>query len=96
MPRHGGGASNFGWPCYEGPTRQPGFDATGLTACADLYASPGAVTQPVFSYTHGEPLHPDDTCDPGGSSLSGLAFYGGGAYPATFDGAKPQASIYDA
>ncbi len=34
----GATAANLGWPCYEGPARQPRFDALDLKACEDLYA----------------------------------------------------------
>ena len=34
---------NFGWPCYEGSGRQPGYDSADLTLCENLYASSGAV-----------------------------------------------------
>jgi glucose/arabinose dehydrogenase len=43
----GGGGSNFGWPCYEGP-----FEAATYANC-DAYKSGAApVTQAVFSYPH--------------------------------------------
>ena len=29
---------NFGWPCYEGIDRQPGYDAANLNICESLYA----------------------------------------------------------
>ena len=33
---------NFGWPCYEGPSRQAGYDGANLNICESLYsASPG-------------------------------------------------------
>ncbi len=45
---------NFGWPCYEGPNRQPGFDAANLDLCESLYAQggPPAGGTPYFSYAH--------------------------------------------
>ena len=30
---------NFGWPCYEGAGRQPGYDSANLTLCEQLYAT---------------------------------------------------------
>ncbi|MFN2385935.1 MAG: PQQ-dependent sugar dehydrogenase [Thermoanaerobaculia bacterium] len=78
---------NFGWPCYEGTARQPGYDGAGLNLCENLYVEPGAVTPPVFEYRHGTAIVSGESCGTGSSSTSGLAFYSGGAYPASFDGA---------
>jgi glucose/arabinose dehydrogenase len=48
-----GSVDNFGWPCYEGPDREPGFDSTNLAICENLYAAgANAVVPPVFSYRH--------------------------------------------
>ncbi len=76
---------NFGWPCYEGPNRQGGYDGADLTICEDLYGQPTATQQPFFSYQHGTPVVTGDGCATGGSSTAGLAFYQGGAYPAAYD-----------
>ena len=76
---------NFGWPCYEGPNRQGGYDGADLTICEDLYGQPAATQQPFFSYQHGTPVVSGDGCATGGSSTAGLAFYQGGAYPAAYD-----------
>lgn len=47
------GVSNFGWPCYEGPNRQGGYDSLNLTLCENLYAAgASAITQPYFSWSH--------------------------------------------
>lgn len=79
---------NFGWPCYESANRQATWDAQDLTMCEDLYAQgPGAVTPPVFSYSHSLPIVPGEQCVNGSSSTSGLAFYAGGSYPDAYDGA---------
>ncbi|MDQ3871716.1 MAG: PQQ-dependent sugar dehydrogenase, partial [Chloroflexota bacterium] len=43
---------NFGWPCYEGPARHPGFDGLNLKICEDLYKEAGAATDPWFAYHH--------------------------------------------
>ena len=43
---------NFGWPCYEGPNRQSGYDGANLSVCEDLYAQPGAETKPYYAYHH--------------------------------------------
>ncbi len=78
--------TNFGWPCYEGNARQPGYDGANLTLCEKLYSSAGAVTAPYYAYQHSAHVVAGDPCVAGnGASLSGLAFYGGGAYPAKYD-----------
>jgi glucose/arabinose dehydrogenase len=80
--------SNFGWPCYEGAGRQSGYDAADLTLCENLYAAgTGAVKAPYFAYHHTAKVVSGETCGTGSSSMSGLAFYPGGNYPADYDGA---------
>jgi glucose/arabinose dehydrogenase len=81
---------NFGWPCYEGSGRQPGYDGANLTLCENLYAAgPSAVSDPYYKYHHNERVVPNEACPTGGSSVAGLAFqfYPGGSYPAAYDGA---------
>ncbi len=73
---------NFGWPCYEGPIREAGYDAANLNICENLYsAGTGAVVSPYMTYDHGALVVPGETCPAGSSSVSGLAFYNGGNYP---------------
>jgi len=83
----GGSAENFGWPCYEGDGPMPGFAGTGFSLCQSLYAAAGAVTAPAFSYRHDALVVPGESCPSGSSSISGIAFYQGGAYPDDYDGA---------
>jgi glucose/arabinose dehydrogenase len=80
---------NFGWPCYEGHGRQPGYDAANLTICEGLYGQANAVASPYFTYKHSASVVQNDACPIGGSSVSGLAFqfYTGGSYPPEYDGA---------
>jgi glucose/arabinose dehydrogenase len=73
---------NFGWPCYEGVDPQAGYQAANLPICNGLSA--GAVKAPFFAYEHSADL---GTCAPGSSSISGLAFYDGTAFPSSYDGA---------
>ncbi len=82
-------AENFGWPCYEGAPRQPGYDAQNLPICETLYGQNNAVTAPYFGYRHSDHVIPSESCPIGGSSIAGLsfAFYSGGPYPAEYDGA---------
>jgi glucose/arabinose dehydrogenase len=83
-----GTAYNSGWPCYEGPERQPGYEGAHLGLCESLYAEPGAASPPFFSYRHRRGLTPGDPClDFRGSAVSGFAFYGEGPYPAPYHGA---------
>ncbi len=77
---------NFGWPCYEG-TATTGYTGMGLSICDQLADMPAAVTTPVFSYRHAQPIFPGSACAVGDASVSGLTFYGSGGYPAIYDGA---------
>ncbi len=83
----GGAVENFGWPCYEGQGRQPGYDGANLNVCENLYGQAGAVTGPLHTYNHGSKVVTGETCPTGSSSVAGMAFYQGGPYPASYDGA---------
>ncbi|HEX6688190.1 MAG TPA: PQQ-dependent sugar dehydrogenase [Solirubrobacterales bacterium] len=77
-----------GWPCYEGPGPNPIYAGLELDLCKSLYAEPDATTLPLFYYRHGENVVPEEACNSGtGSALAGLAFYPGGPYPDSYDGA---------
>lgn len=81
---------NFGWPCYEGVNRQAGYDSANLAICESLYASPGAVTSPYFSYHHTARVVPNESCPTGSSSIAGTQFvFGAGQspYPTEYDDA---------
>jgi len=79
---------NSGWPCYEGPGPNPIYAGLELGLCKSLYAEPGATTLPLFYYKHYENVVPEEACNSGtGSALAGLAFYPGGPYPDSYDGA---------
>ncbi|HEY7598281.1 MAG TPA: PQQ-dependent sugar dehydrogenase [Candidatus Limnocylindrales bacterium] len=77
--------ANLGWPCYEGPYRQPQYEAVGFDICRDLYAEDGAVLQPWVSFGRSETG--TAACDSSGTSLSGLAFYDAALFPAEYAGA---------
>jgi glucose/arabinose dehydrogenase len=67
--------ANFGWPCYEGPSRQEGYAA--LDFCQQLYdQGPDAVTRPLYSWNHNI-----------GQTVTAGTFYTGTAYPETYRGA---------
>lgn len=80
---------NFGWPCYEGAARQPGYDSADLDICEKLYAD-AVARQPYFTYRVGQQVA-DETCSTtAGSSIAGLAFYSRGSrgrYPTDYRGA---------
>jgi glucose/arabinose dehydrogenase len=81
---------NFGWPCYEGPTTQPGYDSANLTLCENLYAQAGAVTAPYHAYRHSDKVVPNETCPTGSSSIAGMQFKFAAAnntYPSEYDDA---------
>jgi PKD repeat protein len=80
---------NFGWPCYEGGGRQPGYDGANLDICETLYAQAGAVTDPYYTYQHSSQVIAGESCPTGSSSVSGLAFQSlsGDPYPPEYDGA---------
>ncbi|WP_157756900.1 PQQ-dependent sugar dehydrogenase [Plantactinospora sp. KBS50] len=79
-----GPVRNYGWPCYEGNSRQSGYDAANLNLCESLYgAGAPAVTAPYYTYQHSQQVVPGESCRTGGSAPSGMAFYPGseGGYP---------------
>ena len=79
-PQHGP-VPNFGWPCYEGPLSHPKFAK--LRQCETL--PPPKVTYPYFAYSHWQQAAPHDGCSvKPGASISGLAFYTGSRYPASY------------
>jgi MYXO-CTERM domain-containing protein len=86
IPLGGATALNFGWPCYEGAPKQPGYDQVNLTSCETLYSAASA-SAPFFAYKHSDKVSASDGCGTGSSSVTGLAFYGGGNYPAQYRGA---------
>jgi glucose/arabinose dehydrogenase/PKD repeat protein len=80
-------ASNFGWPCYEGASPQAGYQGAGLNLCSSLYSAPGSVVAPYYTYNHSACVVSYAGCHTGGSSVTGVAFYQGGSYPAQYNGA---------
>jgi glucose/arabinose dehydrogenase/PKD repeat protein len=78
---------NFGWPCYEGSPAQSGYQSAGLIQCTQLYNTPGSVAAPYYTYHHGACVVVYTGCRTGGSSITGVAFYAGGSYPAAYNGA---------
>ncbi len=66
----GGGGESFGWPCYEGSGRTPGYEE--LPQCEAQYANPHHA--PVHQYAHG-----------GSRAILGGPTYTGSSYPAGYD-----------
>ena len=83
----GGASRNFGWPCYEGSGPQGGYQGAGLNLCSGLYSTPGSAAAPYYAYNHGNCVVNYPGCHTGGSSVTGVAFYQSGAYPAAYNGA---------
>ena len=83
-------AENFGWPCYEGPGRQAGYDNLNNPVCESPLPrghGPG-VTAPFFSYHHNTPMTAGGACpDSDAGALGGITFYPGGPFPDEYDGA---------
>src|SRR4029453_13372872 len=79
-----GAAVNFGWPCYEGPSRQSGYDGAHPNICENLSPQSGAVTAPYHAYRHSDRVVPNESCPTGSSAIAGLEFEfnEGGSYPA--------------
>ena len=82
-----GTVENFGWPCYEGAGKQSGYDGANLDICENLYGAANAHTAPYFTYSHSARVVANETCPTGSSSAAGLAFYTGGPFPDSYDGA---------
>ncbi|HWJ42539.1 MAG TPA: PQQ-dependent sugar dehydrogenase, partial [Solirubrobacterales bacterium] len=78
---------NFGWPCYEGNGQSPAYAGAGLNLCKQLYNTTGSVTSPLFTYSHSGDVVNGEDCTLAGASVSGLAFYEGGSYPSSYNGA---------
>jgi glucose/arabinose dehydrogenase len=76
-------ADNFGWPAFEGAPRQGGYDSANLPLLESLYAS-GADVKPYYAYHHSDKVVPGSTEPTGGSSITGISFYTGTAYPSAF------------
>ncbi|SDH54650.1 Glucose/arabinose dehydrogenase, beta-propeller fold [Actinokineospora alba] len=82
-----GTVDNFGWPCKEGTAPNDGYN-NGLTMCTRINNNTVPTVNPHYTYQHGQPVVSGDGCSTGtGSSISGAAFYNGGAYPDSYDGA---------
>ncbi len=82
-----GVVENFGWPCYEGPSRSGVYQSQDIPICSSLYTSRAwTIEAPYYAYVHGsQPGGPE--CQAQDSAISSLAFIDGAPYPAALDGA---------
>ncbi len=77
---------NLGWPCFEGPQRQPDFDQLGNSLCEGLYESePDELLFPYVSF--GRPPPVEGSCESRSAATSALAFYDGTSFPDSYAGA---------
>jgi glucose/arabinose dehydrogenase len=76
---------NFGWPCYEGNGPQSGYQSANLSLCQGLYNA-GTAVPPFYTYNHADKVVPGESCQPGGSAISGMAFYNSNTYPTSYSG----------
>ncbi len=67
-----GKGKNFGWPCFEGNSPQPAYQAA-FTQCQQL--DPNSVTYPIYTYNHSV-----------GSTVVGGAFYTATQFPVEYQG----------
>lgn len=81
-------AENFGWPCYEADQVLPAWSAANINLCTSLYATTGvdAAVAPAYSHLHSTNVVAGEPCPAGASALSGVAFYGSGSYPSSYNG----------
>lgn len=85
-----GEVPNYGWPCYEGAFREPGYEAAGVPICEELYEEdPQTVVKPHIAWRHCDPAFASQQCTSNNvsSSVSGVEFYEGEAYPDEYHGA---------
>jgi glucose/arabinose dehydrogenase len=82
---------NFGWPCFEGPARTPGWDELDVPLCESLYDGTAPAEQqvvaPYLPYARGQEVVAGDDCPTGTASVSGVQFLTNEAYPLEIRGA---------
>ena len=88
VPLGAASAYNSGWPCFEGPDRNPGFENLSLSLCEGLYDKPGSTAEPFYYYSHQSGVSPDDPCPTdNGSAITGSTFYEAGKFPDEYENA---------
>jgi glucose/arabinose dehydrogenase len=80
---------NFGWPCYEGSGRQPGYDGANLNICESLYTDAlRPARAPYYAYDHAARVTPNESCPTGSSAIAGLDFTPAtSSFPSGYSGA---------
>src|SRR5690606_32545077 len=67
--------ANFGWPCYEGFGKQPGWAFLGNNMCGLLYSGIKPRRDPIFAFNHFRPVNKQGHCPAiGTSAVSGVEF----------------------
>ncbi len=77
--------ANLGWPCYEGPTREPLFAVVPESAAVCDALSPADLTPPIYYYANAA----QGTLDPRGFSGTAVVagtVYNGKSFPPEYDG----------
>lgn len=82
-----GPVRNFGWPCFEGGSRQPRYTKLKNPICTGMNPKKDVV-DPFFTYRHRGPVVEGEKCiDTAAAAISGVDFERGRAFPFPFDGA---------
>lgn len=82
-----GAVRDFGWPCFEGNSRQPRYAKLRNPICLGLNPKTD-IADPFFTYRHGASVLPGDGCDDtDAAAISGIEFDRGPHFPFPYDGA---------
>jgi glucose/arabinose dehydrogenase len=81
IPLGAGTVPNLGWPCYEGLSKQPEYEAATIPICQNL--DPASVTAPYYAYGRVKIAG----CGQNTTSASAVAFATNPRYPAAYRGA---------
>jgi PKD repeat protein len=68
---------NSGWPCYEGASPQPGYDAANIPICENLYTN-NTTQHSYYEYSH---------AGASSAAVTAIKLYRGGNFPAAYNGA---------
>ena len=84
----GRGVDELRLAVLRGRAREPATTtSTSTSARRSTRRAPARHAAPYYAYQHTPKVVPGETCPTGSSSISGLAFYNGGTFPAAYDGA---------
>jgi glucose/arabinose dehydrogenase len=88
------GGKNLGWPCFEGPSAQPDYEAIESTQAGNTNVlcatpanpeNPASPTPPQLWWHHSDPQSSNPPGWTGATAVGGV-FYAGNAYPPLFQG----------